>query len=96
MEIDTVKVLLRTVLELMKEIDLEMCAHIVILEKRAKPLKKTDPPLREQVKVLMDDPESKSVIDQKYVRIFESVEKSIDDRELLEILANWKPAGRIN
>jgi hypothetical protein len=94
MHIDAVKGLLRALLELMKEMDLQMCANMTILHKSAKPLKKTDLPLKKQVKNLLRDPASRRVIDAKYARVLAQIEKAIEDRELLEILARWKPDGR--
>jgi hypothetical protein len=95
MHIDSVKGLLRAALGIMKELDKNLCANIAVIKTRAKPIKKTDAPLAEQVNELLDDPETQRLVDEKYAAIFAQIEKSIEDRELLEILSSWKPDGKI-
>jgi hypothetical protein len=96
MHIDRVKGAVHALLEIMRDMDLEMCVAIAILQTRAKPLRRTDPPLEEQRKELAKEPESKRVVDEKYASVLAMVDKILDEKELLDFLAQWRPRGREN
>jgi len=93
MELAAVKGLLRAALEVLKEADTAYCAALVILRVCARPINPNDDPLEQQVQRLIDDPESKRLMDEKYNKVFSIIEGKLDDRELSDFLRNWKPGG---
>jgi hypothetical protein len=93
MELAAAKGLLRAALEVLKEADTGYCAALAILRNCAQPINPNDDPLEQQVQRLIDDPESKRLIDEKYNRVFSMIEGKLDDREFSDSLCRWKPGG---
>lgn len=93
MHIDTVKRLVRAMLEVLKKTDKELCAHALVLE-RARP-KKGAPPLQGQLNQMLASENMKKLFDQKYERLLSAVDTLVEDREFLELLTEWRPSGKI-
>jgi hypothetical protein len=96
MELAKVKGLLRAALQLTKELDMKYCAAIAVLQQGARPINPNDGSLEQQVQSLIDDPENKRLVDDKYARVFAKIAESVNDRELSEFLQRWKPEGPLN
>ena len=84
MELAAVKRLLRAALEITKELDIKYCAAIAVLQHGARPINPNDGPLEQQVQSLIDDPDNKRLVDDKYARVFAKIAESLNDRELSE------------
>ena len=96
MELAAVKRLLRAALEVTKELETKYAATTAVRRHGAKPANPDDDPLEQQIQSLIDDPKNKRIMDDKYNIVFAAIEKTLDDRELAEILRRWKPGGSVH
>ncbi|HEV3040939.1 MAG TPA: hypothetical protein VHA33_24445 [Candidatus Angelobacter sp.] len=94
MDIEELKRLALGIIQLVEELHFENMSLKTILQ-NAVP-RPNEPPLKQQLRDVMNSPENRQIIHQQLAVIYESLNRAAEEAEIVDLLARLPPMGEPN